>query len=198
MAKNGSAPAITFYDGLERIELSYKSLDNWVSKTSNFLLDEVEVERTDTVYLDLPAHWLKVVWMLATWASGCQLSLARENAQYVISNNPIEGDDIYCSLQVMGKLPDPPLGFIDFITEVRRFGDSFSPISQSAEIEYEDRWRVDEFSRILISGEVLLPEQIAAAMDTHSTLVILRNATDESREKIEKTENVTVTWINQY
>lgn len=191
---NASSPAVTFYDGAERIELSYISLDNWVAKTSNFLVDEIDVDKADSVYLDLPAHWLKVVWLLAIWATGCRVVSMREEARHVVSNSPIEGDEVYCSLQVMGKLPQAPQGFVDFITEVRRLGDFFSVSSAPTEIDYADRWLVPKYSRILIVSEDFSQEQIAAAFDTESSLVILRNADEKSKETVKRNEKVTHTW----
>jgi len=191
---NAPAPAVTFYDGAERIELSYKSLENWVAKTSNFLIDEIDVDADDAIYLDLPAHWLKVVWMLAIWASGCQVASTRSEANHKVSSSPIEGDDIYCSLQVMGKRPAAPEGFLDFVTEVRRFSDFFSPTDATTEIDYADHWRLPEFSRILVLSEDLSQEQIAAALDSKSSLVILRNANEEIVEATKRNEKITHTW----
>jgi len=197
LRQNAPSPAVTFYDGAERIELSYKSLDNWVAKTANFLVDEIGVSKSEAIYLDLPAHWLKVVWMLAVWASGCELARSRDGAHCVVSSSPMEGDDIYCSLQVMGKLPTAPRGFIDFVTEVRRFGDAFSSSEPPTQIDYPDRWRVPELSRILIAGTDFAPEQIAAAMDAHSSMIILRHASDELKIAVVRDEKITCTWIDQ-
>ena len=188
------SPAVTFYNGGERIELSYKSLDNWVAKTSNFLVDELEVSNVETFYLDLPAHWLKVVWLLAIWATGGRVVSTRNDASYTISSDPKVGDDIYCSLQVMGNLPEAPAGFIDFITEVRKFNDFFNPTANATQIDFSEAWQVPQFSRILISGSDFLPEQIAAAFDSQSSLVILRNADQETKDKITRDEKVTCRW----
>ncbi|HUW78013.1 MAG TPA: TIGR03089 family protein [Candidatus Nanopelagicaceae bacterium] len=189
-----SLPAVTFYDGNERIELSYKSLDNWVSKTANFLVEEIEVESDDSIYLDLPAHWLKVVWLLAIWATGCEVALNREDAAYTVSNSPLEGDAIFCSLQVMGKLPEAPKGFIDFITEVRRCGDFYAPMNKLTELEYAERWQVPEGSRVLAFGSNLLPEQIAAAMESKSSIVILVSADQMQKQAISRAEKITYNW----
>lgn len=194
LRNDAPSPAVTFYNGDERIELSYKSLDNWVAKTSNFLVDELEVSSAETFYLDLPAHWLKVVWLLAIWATGCRVVSTRDDASYTVSSDPKDGDDIYCSLQVMGKLPEAPTGFIDFITEVRKFDDFFSPISNATQIDFADIWELPRFSRVLTFGADFLPEQIAAAFDSESSLVILLNSDEDSKAKIIRDEKVTCTW----
>ena len=191
---NAPSPAVTFYNGGERIELSYKSLDNWVAKTSNFLVDELEVSNAETFYLDLPAHWLKVVWLLAIWATGCRVVATRNDASHTVSSDPRAGDDIYCSLRVMGKLPEAPTGFIDFITEVRKCDDFFNPTANATQIDFAEIWEVPRFSRILISGSDFMPEQIAAAFDSESSLVILLNADEVSKAKIMRDEKVTHTW----
>ena len=148
----------------------------------------------DAFYLDLPAHWLKVVWLLAIWATGCRVVSTRDAALFTVSSEPSGGDNIYCSLQVMGKLPEAPAGFIDFITEVRKFGDSITLTGEPTEIDYAARWRVPELSRILIVGEDFSPEQIAAAFDAKSSLVILRNADENSKAATKRDEKVTCTW----
>jgi uncharacterized protein (TIGR03089 family) len=64
-------PRVTWYGpGGERVELSGKTLLNWVSKTANLLVAELDAEPGTTVGIDLPAHWRTVSWLLATWAAG--------------------------------------------------------------------------------------------------------------------------------
>lgn len=193
---NAPSPAVTFYDGAsgERIELSYKSLENWVAKSANFLLDELEVSAGDAIFVDLPAHWLKVVWFLAIWASGCGVALTREDARYVVSNAPKAGDAVYCSLQVMGKLAPPPPGFIDFVTEVRRHSDHFAPDTEPAELQYPEQWRLPEGSRIFFDHDDLLPEQVAALFDRRSSIVILRHPVEALKAAISRDEKITQAW----
>src|SRR3712207_5978996 len=70
-------PRVTWYGpGGERIELSGKVLGNWVAKTANLLVDELDVEPGGTVGVDLPTHWRAVVWLLAGWAAGAQVVVA--------------------------------------------------------------------------------------------------------------------------
>jgi uncharacterized protein (TIGR03089 family) len=78
-------PRVTWYgpDG-ERVELSGKVLLNWVSKTANLLVDELDAEPTTTVGLDLPAHWRTITWLLATWAVGGHAVIAPEKAVDVL------------------------------------------------------------------------------------------------------------------
>ncbi len=65
-------PLITFYDhaGDERVELSVTTYANWVAKASGLLADECDLERGDTIALDLPPHWLGPVFLGAAWTLG--------------------------------------------------------------------------------------------------------------------------------
>lgn len=80
-------PRLTWYgpDG-ERVELSGHVLDNWVTKTTNLLVEEHDAGPHTTVVLDLPVHWRAVVWSLAAWRTGALLRLVSGEPE------PIEAD----------------------------------------------------------------------------------------------------------
>lgn len=65
-------PFVTYYDLAtgERTELSGTTTANWVAKTGNLLVDELDAEPGVRVHVALPTHWLRTVWLLATWAVG--------------------------------------------------------------------------------------------------------------------------------
>jgi uncharacterized protein (TIGR03089 family) len=63
-------PRVTWYDDPERIELSGAVLVNWVTKTANLLVEELDAGPGVRVMLDLPAHWRTLAWALATWRVG--------------------------------------------------------------------------------------------------------------------------------
>ncbi|PYI68408.1 TIGR03089 family protein [Arthrobacter livingstonensis] len=68
---NPTAPRLTWYGpDSERVELSGRVLDNWVAKTANFLVDELDAAPGTVVAVDVPVHWRSLVWLLATWAVG--------------------------------------------------------------------------------------------------------------------------------
>ncbi|MCU1431911.1 MAG: hypothetical protein JWP95_1016 [Actinotalea sp.] len=71
LAADPGRPRLTWYgpDG-ERIELSGHVLDNWVTKTTNLLVEEFDVGPGTEVLLDLPVHWRTVVWAFAVWRCG--------------------------------------------------------------------------------------------------------------------------------
>ena len=75
---DGASPLVTFYDDAtgERIELSAITLDNWVAKTANLLVDTLGLAPGDRVGVDLPVHWLAVVVLLGAWSAGCEVLVA--------------------------------------------------------------------------------------------------------------------------
>lgn len=91
-------PRITWYgaDG-ERVELSGAVLANWVAKTANLLVDELDAGPGTRVRLDLPAHWRTVVWTLATWYVGATVSLDATATDLLVTDDAtswIEGADL--------------------------------------------------------------------------------------------------------
>src|SRR5581483_3769462 len=65
-------PVVTYYDDAtgERVELSVKTLDNWVAKTANLLQDDLAAAPGDRAAILLPAHWQTAIWLLACWSVG--------------------------------------------------------------------------------------------------------------------------------
>jgi uncharacterized protein (TIGR03089 family) len=69
---NPSRPFVTYYDLAtgERVELSGTTARNWVMKAANLLVDEADADVGARVMLTLPTHWMRMVWLLASWAVG--------------------------------------------------------------------------------------------------------------------------------
>ena len=68
-----SRPRLTWYDDErgERIDLSGKTLANWVAKAANWLESEMALEPGDRVEIDIPPdHWRAIYWSLAAWTRG--------------------------------------------------------------------------------------------------------------------------------
>lgn len=64
-------PRLTWYgDSGERVELSGPVLAQWVTKTANLLVEELDAGPGFRVLVDLPGHWRSVVWALGVWRVG--------------------------------------------------------------------------------------------------------------------------------
>lgn len=63
---------MTYYDAAtqERVELSGTTTRNWVMKAANLLVEEADAEVGIRVAPTMPSHWMRFVWLLATWAVG--------------------------------------------------------------------------------------------------------------------------------
>jgi uncharacterized protein (TIGR03089 family) len=71
IGRYGDKPFITWYDDHrdERIELSYRTVGNWVAKTANLLVDELGAGPGDRVGV-LADHWQVPVLVAACWRAG--------------------------------------------------------------------------------------------------------------------------------
>jgi uncharacterized protein (TIGR03089 family) len=75
-------PRVTWYgvDG-ERVELSARTLENWVAKTANLLMEEFDAGPGTRVGVQMPAHWRTATWLLATWTVGACAVVPPEPAE---------------------------------------------------------------------------------------------------------------------
>ena len=141
----GASPLFTYYGPArgERIELSGISFANWVAKTSNLLVDELDVEPGDAVDLALakahPGHWVTLVWMLACWQVGAVVSVDQARATVAVLGPDGAAEEaraetvLVCSLHPLG-LPlagPPPGGALDYAMEVRTQPDQHAAVPQS-------------------------------------------------------------------
>ena len=64
-------PAVVWYGpGGERTELSGRVLENWVAKTANLLVEELDTAPGSTIALRAPAHWRSLAMGLAAVRTG--------------------------------------------------------------------------------------------------------------------------------
>jgi len=126
--RSGGRPRITWYgDDFERVELSGAVLDNWVSKTTNLLVEEFDAAPGVRVLLDLPPHWRSLVWALAAWRTGATLTLTGP-ADVVVTTRPGEhaADAVVAvTLAALARRFDGPLprGAIDAASAVMTYAD---------------------------------------------------------------------------
>src|SRR5487761_2286239 len=138
-------PLLTMYDdapalGAERIELSVTTCANWVSKTANFLLDELMLEPGEPVAVPLPAHWQTAVIEVAVLAGG---SLSPDPARITcwlegteLPADPVVEEIVGLALRPMGLgLRSAPPVVVDYAVDVRAHGDHFSPRYPAAELD---------------------------------------------------------------
>lgn len=74
--RHGGDPLVTYYapsTGV-RVELSARTFVNWVDKTANLAVDELDLAEGDAAVLPLaathPGHWITLVWVAALWQIG--------------------------------------------------------------------------------------------------------------------------------
>lgn len=127
------SPRLTWYGtGSERVELSGAVLDNWVSKTTNLLVEELDAGPGTRVLLDLPPHWRTVLWALAAWRVGATVTGPEDAAaDVVVSDRPAALDVPRGAGVVAVALPalarrfdgDLPAGALDAAQSVMTYGD---------------------------------------------------------------------------
>lgn len=143
--ERGASPLLTCYDldRDERVELSGVSVANWVDKTSNLLVDELDVQPGAVVELALaetrPGHWVTLVWLLACWQVGATATVGQTGTTVAVlgPEQPVAGHRadtvLVCSLHPLGlPLPAPPGdGALDYALEVRSQPDQHAAAPQS-------------------------------------------------------------------
>lgn len=208
--RDGGRPFVTFYDDVsgERIELSHATTANWVAKTANLLVDEIDLEPGETVRVALPPHWLGIVWSLAAWSCGAAVSSAESAGGDVAVVGPDTLDvrggraTLASALLPLGgrfreTLPD---GVVDYGAEVYNHGDHFVAVDPPGpdSAAYEGRTHAELIATAEpITGRVLSttcdPLLLARLITGGGSLVLCRNldpAKLERRVADEKADTV--------
>jgi uncharacterized protein (TIGR03089 family) len=189
------SPFLTYYDDAtgERVELSGVTTANWVAKTSNFLVDDLEAGPGTRVRLGLPSHWLRFVWVLSCWSVGA--AVVDANADIGLSGPDLVADEpvrVAASLRPLGgRFAEPPAGFLDLGVEVPPHGDVFvaldppTPDSLALDLEARRASQAELAAAIGPSSERLLVESGPLARDVDllvaaglggGSLVVVANA----------------------
>ena len=133
VAVDPTRPLLTWYDDAtgERTELSGATLDNWVAKTANLLVDGCGLGPGDRAAVLLPPHWQTAAVLLGCWSAGLSF-VAPGPAEVVfatadrIAEAPEAPDRFVLGLLPMAQpLRAVPDGFADYVSEVRVHGDRF-------------------------------------------------------------------------
>ncbi|MHB1473353.1 MAG: TIGR03089 family protein [Dermatophilaceae bacterium] len=136
-------PRVTFYEDTpgathgERIELSGKVVNNWVSKAGNALQDEYDLGPGSVVRLALPPHWRALYWAFAVWSVGGTVDCAGVTAapdllicddpDLAATLEPRPDGVVLVSLAALVRIhPGPvPAGAMDEARELATYGDQF-------------------------------------------------------------------------
>ncbi|WP_193610740.1 TIGR03089 family protein [Nocardioides lijunqiniae] len=176
---DGGRPLVTFYDDAtgERVELSVTTYANWVAKAASLLVEELDLERGDSLRLDLPAHWLGPVFLGAAWAAGLVVTDADDPSAVVCGPEELatwapRADDLpvlACSLLPMGvRFAEPvPPSVHDVGAEIWSQPDSFIPWDPptaddvatrvgGVETTQEEMWRAATTGTLVSDGGRLL------------------------------------------
>lgn len=143
------APRLIWYGpDSERVELSGRVFENWVAKTSNMLVEELDATVGTVVNVGMPPHWKSLVWALACWQVGAVTVLDGEDTADVrlAMDAPAVGasagqEDELVVLVAPGALEmrwpgTLPGGAVDYAATVRAFGDVYldDPADVGAEL----------------------------------------------------------------
>jgi uncharacterized protein (TIGR03089 family) len=138
VAADPTRPLLTWYDDGtgERTELSGATLDNWVAKTANLVVDGSGLGLGDRAGALLPPHWQTAAVLLGCWTAGLTLSEEPHEVEALFAAaDRVEeavgwpaGDRYALALAPFAApLRVVPAGFLDFVVEVRAYGDRFNP-----------------------------------------------------------------------
>src|SRR5690625_4475804 len=85
---NRNHPMLTWYGpDHERVDLTGKTVANWIIKAANLLMMDLDCPPKTTVWLDLPTHWRTIVWAHALWCAGATWG-EESNAEIAITASP--------------------------------------------------------------------------------------------------------------
>ena len=209
--RDGSSPFLTYYDDTsgERIELSCLTTANWVSKTANLLVDEYALEPGESVRIDLPPHWLGVVWALSTWSAGASVTTGAGDLAITGPDFAIRGErETVASalLPLGGRFREPlPDGLHDYGAEVYNHPDVFIPMDPPTPgtAAYDGRTHAELIAaaepvseRILTTADLVAPDGISTLVGVIAgggSIVLCRNldpAKLDQRKADEKVDRI--------
>ncbi|WP_369817900.1 TIGR03089 family protein [Cellulomonas sp. Root485] len=151
LTREPGRPRITWYGhGGERVELSGAVLENWVNKTTNLLVEELDVQPGTRVLLDVPMHWRTATWALATWRAGGTVVLAdspdASGTDVTVTDRPDAHADgraqlVVVSLPALARRYDGtlPAGALDAASSVMTYGDviGWAPAADPSSVALE-------------------------------------------------------------
>lgn len=142
-----AAPRLTVYDESTgaRMDFSAQTLDNWAAKVANLLEEELDLDSSSTILIDLPVSWQAAVIALGAVTAGVRFEMAasasadatfttvdRAEAHSGNGGNGGNGGDVLAvSLDPFGRGVVEtggtlPAGVLDFGPTVRFYGDHYA------------------------------------------------------------------------
>ena len=206
-APDPSQPLLTYYDMAtgERVELSSTTTANWVAKTSNFLVDDLDAEPGTRIRIGLPSHWLSMVWILSAWTVGA--AVVDAEADIGLSGPELLGDEphrVAASLRPLGgRFATAPEGFLDLGAEVPGHGDHFaaldppSPTTLAIDLDGEQRTHADLLALVPPSSSRLVVAPGSLSRDVSllvgacrggGSLVVVAGATPDEISRVARQE----------
>ena len=139
IAAKAAQPFLTYHDDTtgERVELSYATFGNWLSKTANLVQDDLLAGPGDRIVVSARPHWLTAVWLVAPLFAGAVVDpwgeaksahtvVAGPDESALAAARECSGERLALSLLPLGRPFDAvPDGFRDYSAEVRAFADHF-------------------------------------------------------------------------
>ncbi len=148
LAAQPTSPLVTFYDDAsgERIELSARSLANWVAKTHFLLIDELGLGVGDSAVVALPLDWITVPVLLGCWSAGLCVLSEPDSSSAVAFGTPetltsaeagSAAADVFAinpASMTRGFLgaATPPAGAADYVAAVRPQPDTWASVHPPA------------------------------------------------------------------
>jgi len=175
-------PLVTWYDHAsgERVELSVTTYANWVAKAASLLAEEHDLERGQTLHLDLPTHWLGPVFLGAAWTVGMVVAPYPDPDAVVCGPGSLDAwapraaeiPVLACSLLPMGvRFSEPlPRDVHDVGVEIWGQPDAFTPWDPPGDDDlalpgttHAELWRTAAAGSLLSDGGRLLTESNPAS-----------------------------------
>ncbi|MEO3923186.1 TIGR03089 family protein [Micromonosporaceae bacterium B7E4] len=154
LATDRARPLLTYYDDAtgERTELTAEALAEWVARTANLLVHGCGLGIGARAAVLLPPHWQTAAVLLGTWSAGVSVSFhgtataglprlgpgveepfdvtyaARGRIDDWLDNVPEAAHRFVLGLAPdAAPLAEPPTGYRDYLTEVRRHDANLRP-----------------------------------------------------------------------
>jgi uncharacterized protein (TIGR03089 family) len=207
VAADPGRPVITYYDDRsgERTELSAATLDNWVAKTANLLVDGLGLGPEDRATVDLPPHWQTAAVLLGCWSAGLAVTAAAPGSADVVFAVADRAGRYTGEVYGLALAPfaapmrDAPAGVADYVVEVRGYGDHFTPpagIDQRDLIQAAAGRGLSTKDRVLIdAGKTTDPvDWLLAPLAAGASTVVCAHFDVSTRDSRIATERVTVDW----